>query len=98
MTSTASRTPSPPPRCTSLVATLGFVWSCHHRAKEATPDEHHHTRGEHGRRQPDLLGLLHRPPLADEPSAPRQRSPWCYYSWSGTRGRRRRASKVGKKQ
>nr|CAB3482950.1 unnamed protein product [Digitaria exilis] len=24
------------PQCTSLVATLGFVWSCHYRAKEAT--------------------------------------------------------------
>ncbi|KAF8663639.1 hypothetical protein HU200_055310 [Digitaria exilis] len=41
-TSSASSTPlaaeaarrgvAPPPRCTSLVSTLGFVWSCHHRA------------------------------------------------------------------
>ncbi|RCV31072.1 LOW QUALITY PROTEIN: hypothetical protein SETIT_6G147300v2 [Setaria italica] len=32
----AARCGVAPPRCTSLVAALGFVWSCYHRAKEAT--------------------------------------------------------------
>ncbi|OEL19649.1 Phenolic glucoside malonyltransferase 2 [Dichanthelium oligosanthes] len=31
----AARRGVAPPRCTSLVATLGFVWSCYQRAKEA---------------------------------------------------------------
>ncbi|KAL6888575.1 hypothetical protein ACP4OV_009601 [Aristida adscensionis] len=29
---------APPPRCTSLVATLGLVWSCYERAKEEDDD------------------------------------------------------------
>ncbi|KAF8772815.1 hypothetical protein HU200_005199 [Digitaria exilis] len=32
----ATRRGATPPRCTTLVATLGFVWSCYQRAKEAT--------------------------------------------------------------
>ncbi|GJN25509.1 hypothetical protein PR202_gb13344 [Eleusine coracana subsp. coracana] len=30
----ARRHVAPPPRCSSLVATLGLVWSCYHRAKK----------------------------------------------------------------
>ncbi|KAF8766077.1 hypothetical protein HU200_007568 [Digitaria exilis] len=84
----ARRGVAPPPRCTSLVSTLGFVWSCHH-----------HTRSEHGRRRPDLLALLHRPPLADEPSAPRQvprqlRRPSARRGTQGRARRRRPAQRV----
>jgi len=32
----AARRGVAPPRCTSLVATLGFVWSCYLRAKDDT--------------------------------------------------------------
>ncbi|CAO2175414.1 unnamed protein product [Urochloa humidicola] len=33
----AARRGVAPPRCTSLIATLGLVWSCYHRAKAAMP-------------------------------------------------------------
>ncbi|XP_044374315.1 malonyl-CoA:anthocyanidin 5-O-glucoside-6''-O-malonyltransferase-like [Triticum aestivum] len=32
--SEAERRGAPPPRCSSLVATFGFMWSCHQRAKD----------------------------------------------------------------
>ncbi|PVH36924.1 hypothetical protein PAHAL_6G199400 [Panicum hallii] len=70
----AARRGDAPPRCTctSLVATLGFVWSCYQRARvAATTSTPTASTGTDDGRRSDLPALPRRPPPPDEPSAPR---------------------------
>ncbi|CAO2171037.1 unnamed protein product [Urochloa humidicola] len=60
----AARRGVPPPRCSSLVATFGFVWSCYERAKESSGS------GEEGPMAYLIFPVDHRsrmkPPLPDK--------------------------------